>query len=267
MDVNDAPRRSFLFSFGIDRLGLLPLRAPYVAAAVIAVLTALAVVGVMHLKVDDSLSELFRTNTKEFRQYEEIDRRFPSSEYDVLVVVEGPDLLKKPQLEAFARTAVELQLADGVGGLVSMLSARDKPDPSGYAPPLVPDELPDGAAYEEILKRLRDNDVVKGKFLSDDGQLALIVIALDRKLVEERTPGVIIGGIDAAVKEGLAGSALTYKLTGAPVMQLEIRNAVERDRLMYNAFGVVVGMVQLSLPQVLKYINPPNTFMEKMTGL
>ncbi len=243
MDVNDAPRRSFLFSFGIDKLGLVPLRAPYVAAAVIVVLTALAVLGVMRLKVDDSLSELFRTNTKEFQQYEEIDRRFPSSEYDVLVVVEGPNLLQKAQLEAFGRTAVDLQLADGVGGLVSMLSARDKPDPSGYAPPLVPDELPDGAAYEEILKRLRDNDVVKGKFLSDDGQLALIVIALDRKMVEERTPGVIIGGIDAAVKEGLAGSGLTFKLTGAPVMQLEIRNAVERDRLVYNGLGFLVGMV------------------------
>ena len=47
------------------------------------------------LKVDDSLSELFRTNTEEFRRYEAIDRRFPSSEYDVLVVVEGHDLLKR----------------------------------------------------------------------------------------------------------------------------------------------------------------------------
>ena len=243
MDVNEAPRRSFLFSFGIDRLGLVALRAPYLSALLIAVLTAFAVLGVMRLKVDDSLSELFRTDTREFRQYEEIDRRFPSSEYDVLVVVEGPDLLKRAQLEAFGRTAVELQLADGVGGLVSMLSARDKPDPSGYAPPLVPDDLPEGAAYDAVVERLRDNDVVKGKFLSDDGQLALIVLALERKTVEERSPAAVIGGIDKAVSEGLAGSGLTYKLTGAPVMQLEIRNAVERDRLVYNGLGFVVGIV------------------------
>ena len=243
MAMSEPPRRSFLFSFGIDRLGLVALRAPLVSAVVIAMLTALAIVGVMRMKVDDSLSELFRTNTPEFRQYEEIDRRFPSSEFDVLVVVEGKDLLGRRDLEAFARTAVELQLADGVTGIVSMLSARDKPDPSGYAPPLVPDELPDGAAFAQVIERLRSNDVVKGKFLSDDGQLALIVIALDRRVVEDKSARTVIGGIDTAVKEGLAGSGLTYKLTGAPVMQLEIRNAVERDRLVYNGLGFLVGVV------------------------
>ncbi len=243
MDVKEPPSRSFRFSFGIDRLGLVALAAPYLSALLIALLTVLAVVGVMRLKVDDSLSELFRTSTREFRQYEEIDRRFPSSEYDVLVVVEGKDLLKRQQIDAFSRMAVDLQLADGVSGLVSMLSARDKPDASGYAPPLVPDELPEGSAYDQIIKRVRDNDVVKGKFLSDDGELALVVLALDRKMVEERTAAVVIGGIDTAAKDALQGSGLTFKLTGAPVMQLEIRNAVERDRLVYNGLGFVVGMI------------------------
>ena len=82
----------------------------------------------------------FRTDTPEFRQYEEIDRRFPSSEYDVLVVVEGTALLSREKLEAFRNAVVELQLTDGVGGLVSMLSARNMPDASGYASPVVPDE-------------------------------------------------------------------------------------------------------------------------------
>ncbi len=243
MASTEEPRKSFLFSFGIDRLGLVALRAPYLSAAVIALLTALAVLGVLNLKVDDSLSELFRTNTPEFRQYEEIDRRFPSSEYDVLIVVEGKDLLKKPQLEAFGNAARELNLTDGVHGLVSMLSARDKPDAKGYAPPLVPDELPDGEAFGKIITALRENDIVKGKFLSDDGQLALIVIALDRKVVEEQSARTVIGMVNESTAKALEGSGLTYKLTGAPVMQLEIRNAVERDRLVYNGLGFLVGMV------------------------
>src|SRR3990172_12120438 len=165
--TDEPPRRSFLFSFGLDRLGLLALKAPYLSAVLIALLTALAIVGVSRMKVDDSLSELFRTDTKEFRQYEEIDRRFPSSEYDVLVVIEGPDLMKKPQLEAFRNVAVELQLTDGVGGIVSMMSARGKPDESGYAPPVVPDDLPEaGAEYDAVIASLKSNDIVKGKFLS-----------------------------------------------------------------------------------------------------
>jgi len=237
-------RRSFLFSFGLDKIGLIALKAPYVSATLILILTSLAILGVSRLKVDDSLSELFRTDTKEFRQYEEIDRRFPSSEYDVLVVVEGKDLLKKPQLEAFSRAVVETQLVDGAGGVVSMLSARDKPDASGFAPALLPDELPEaGPEYDAIIGRLKSNDIVKGKFLSDDGELAMVVIALDREVVTDKTPKVVIGEIQSTLDRELKGSGLTAKLTGAPVMQLEIRNAVERDRLVYNGLGAIAGMI------------------------
>jgi uncharacterized protein len=196
----------------------------------------------MRLRVDDSLSELFRTDTEEFRRYEEIDRRFPSSEYDVLVVVEGKDLLKKPQLEAFRRAIIDLQLADGVDGLVSMLSARGKPDASGYAAPIVPDELPDDAqAYAAIISQMRSNEIVAGKFLSPDGELALAVIALDRKAVEEQSAKVIIGSIADQLKKELAPVGLKSHLTGAPVMQLEIRNAVERDQILYNGLGLLFG--------------------------
>src|SRR5438045_8292639 len=109
------PRRSF--AFGLERLGLIGLAAPAVTVVLIVVMSALAVWGLTLLRVDDSLSELFRTDTEEFRRYEEIDRRFPSSEYDVLVVIEGKDLLAKPQLEAFRRAIVDLQLPAVVDGL------------------------------------------------------------------------------------------------------------------------------------------------------
>src|SRR5262245_25399795 len=166
------PHRSFALGLGLQRAGLFALKVPRLTAALIVMLSMVAAVGVAQLKVDDSLSELFRTDTEEFRRYEEIDRRFPSSEYDVLVVVEGKDLLKRPQIEALRRAIVDLQLADGVEGLVSMLSARGKPDASGYAAPIVPDELPDGPAYDDMIKALRANEIVSGKFLSPDGELA-----------------------------------------------------------------------------------------------
>ncbi|MGE5266333.1 MAG: efflux RND transporter permease subunit [Deltaproteobacteria bacterium] len=243
MESGDAPRRSFLFTFGIEKLGLVALKAPYLSALLIAVLTALAVYGVMNLRVDDSLSELFRTDTKEFRQYEEIDRRFPSSEYDVLIAVDGKNLLTRDGLKALQNTVVELQLTDGVGGLVSMLSARAKPDATGYAAPVVPDEIPEeGPAFDAMLAELKSNDIVMGKFVSEVGELALIVIALDRKAVEKSTARTIIGGIQEVVDKELAGTGLTAKLTGAPVMQLEIRNAVERDRLVYNGLGFLAGL-------------------------
>lgn len=236
-------RRSFRFSFGLDKLGLVALSAPYVSALVIVILSVLAIFGVSMIKVDDSLSELFRTNTEEFRQYEAIDRLFPSSEFDVLIVVEGDNLLTRDGLTRFAEITTFLQLEDGVGGLVSMLSARGKPDENGYAAPIVPDDIPtDDTEFKNVVERLRSNDIVKGKFLSDDGKLALIVISIDRKDAEKLGLRQIIQGLRNVTDEQLQGSGLTAQYTGAPVMQLEIRNAVERDRLIYNGLGFLVGL-------------------------
>ncbi|MDX2204786.1 MAG: MMPL family transporter [Hyphomicrobiaceae bacterium] len=235
------PRRSF--AFGLENLGFAGLRHPLATTLMVLLLSVLAGIGLARLKVDDSLSELFRTDTEEFRRYEEIDRRFPSSEYDVLLVVEGKDLLKKPQLEAFRRAIVDLQLGDGVDGVVSMLSARGKPDASGYAAPIVPDDLPDGPAYDRIIETMRANEIVAGKFLSDDGELAMAVIALDRKVVAEQGAKEIIGAIKTTVAGEVGPLGLKAHLTGAPVMQLEIRNAVERDQILYNGLGLLFGAI------------------------
>jgi predicted RND superfamily exporter protein len=230
-----------LISLGLDRLGILALWRPWLSGLVILALTVLAGFGFERLKVDDSLSELFRMNTPEFRQYLEIDRRFPSSEYDVLVVVEGQKLLEHKQLDAFSHMVIDLQLEEGVNGLVSMLSARGQPDATGYAPPIVPDELPEGQAYTDMIKALRTNEIVSGKFLSADGTLALVVISLDRAVVADLGAKKVIGGLREAAEKALEGTGLRSSLTGAPVMQLEIRNAVERDQLVYNGLGLAFG--------------------------
>jgi predicted RND superfamily exporter protein len=237
------PRRSFALSLGLNKLGLLGLRAPLLSALVVILLTGLAALGLLRIKVDDSLSELFRTNTPEFKTYEEIDRLFPSSEYDVLVVVEGKKLLTREGLTAFANAASDLQLADGVDGIVSMLSARGRPDATGYAPPIVPDPLPEGADLDAVVTALKSNDIVKGKFLSNDGELALIVLALDRAVVAEKSAKTVIGGIEEVAKQDLGPAGLSVKLSGAPVMQLEIRNAVERDQIVYNGLGLLFGAI------------------------
>ena len=43
--------------------------------------------------------------------------------------------------------------------------------------------------------------------------------------------------------DDLAGSGLNAQLSGVPVMQLEIRNAVKRDGLTYNILGILAGCI------------------------
>ncbi|MDH3579392.1 MAG: MMPL family transporter [Hyphomicrobiales bacterium] len=230
-------------SFGLERIGLLPLRYPWTTAIVLAVITIAAVIGMQRLTVDDSLSELFRADTTEFRQYETMAQRFPSSEFDVLIVVEGKTLLKRQTLDKLRDTVIELQFVPSMKGLISLFSARQPPRKGEVPPPLFPADLPQGAAYDRLIDKVLANQIIAGKLLSDDGELALIVVALDRKVVASQGLRQAVGEIRNIAEQGLAGTGLNVQLSGAPVMQLEIRNAVERDQLLYNALGFLLGAI------------------------
>ena len=96
-------RKLHPIALGVERIGLLSLSHPWIVAIAAIALMIAAAFGVTRIKVDDSLSQLFRSNTPEFKQYEEVTRRFPSSEFDVLVVVEGKDLLARESVRKIAR--------------------------------------------------------------------------------------------------------------------------------------------------------------------
>ena len=228
-------------ALGFERIGLLSLSHPWIVAIAAIALMIAAAFGVTRIKVDDLLSQLFRSNTPEFKQYEEVARRFPSSEFDVLVVLEGKDLLARGSVEKLRDLVIDLQLVDGARGVISMFSARQPRDKGKIPAPLFPDQLPEGAAYGKLIDRVMANEIIRGKLLSQDGQLALVVLALAPEVAESNELRAVVGDIRKTVDADLAGSGLTAELSGVPVMQLEIREAVEHDRLVYNTVGFLAG--------------------------
>ncbi|EKS30664.1 efflux RND transporter permease subunit [Afipia felis] len=239
--VSADPRRNFSIAFGLERIGLIAVRAPVVTLIVLAALCVGAFFGLQHIKIDDSLSQLFRSDTPEYKQYEEVTKRFPSSEFDVLVVVEGKALLERNSLEKLRDLVTDLQLVDGTRGIISLFSARQPPENGNLPAALFPETLPQGQAYQDLVAKVRSNEIIRGKLLSEDGTLALIVLALDPQVVSSKGLSTTIGEIRKLMGEDLAGTGLTSQLSGVPVMQLEIRNAVERDGMTYNIAGVLAG--------------------------
>ena len=193
------------------------------------------------IKIDDSLSQLFHSDTPEFRLYQQETRRFPSSEFDVLVVVESKTLLQRASIAKLRNLVIDLQLIDGTRGIISLFSAREPPVAGKLPGPLIPNELPQGADYEQLVQRIRSNEILRNKLLSRDGTLTLIVLALDPDAVQSTKLSGVIDQIRQTAHNDLTGTNLTASLTGVPVMQLEIRNALERDRVIYNAFGFAAG--------------------------
>ena len=205
------------------------------------VLGLLATVGFARVKVDDSLSQLFRSDTEQFRTYEEVTHRFPSNEYDILVVIEGDRLLERSSLEKLRELAIDIQLIDGTRGLISIFSAREPPQAGQIPPPLFPNPLPQGAEYQALIERVMANEIIRDKMLSPDGKLTLMVLALEPAATGPDSLNKVVEEVRKEVRDHLAGTGLKGELSGVPVMQHEIRNAIQTDRLLYNTLGFAVG--------------------------
>jgi predicted RND superfamily exporter protein len=112
-------------ALGLEYIGLIALRFPFLIAFVSIVLLIAGALGLTRIEVDDSLSQLFRSDTEEFKTFEKVTERFPSSEFDVLVVVEGKNLLERASIEKLRDLVVDLQLIDGTrGGDLALLGSR-----------------------------------------------------------------------------------------------------------------------------------------------
>lgn len=243
-EIRSAPiRRSGpSIALNLEQIALLPLRAPRLTALVAIVLAALAVIGIQRIRVDNSLSQLFRSNDPAFKQFEQVSREFPSSEYDILIVVSGDSLLERDWVGKLRDLVTDVQLIEGTRGALSMFSARLPSAQGGGLPqPLFPDPLPAGDAYQRLIDGAKANDIIRGKLLSDDGKLAVVIVSLDPAVVEGGKLDAVVGDVRKTAADDLNGTGLETQLTGVPVMQLEIRHALERDRILYNAIGFALG--------------------------
>ncbi|HKN28581.1 MAG TPA: MMPL family transporter [Roseiarcus sp.] len=225
----------------------MPFRAP--AATVLAALAiaVLAILGIQRITTDDSLSQLFRSEDPAFKQFEQVSREFPSSEYDVLIVVSGQSLLDRESVEKLRGFVTDVQLVDGTRGALSMFSARQPAPEGGLPEPLFPDPLPEGSAYHALVDLVKGNEIIRGKLLSDDGRLAVVILSLEPSAVDGGKLEAVVNDIRQTMAEDLQGTGLTAELTGVPVMQLEIRHALERDRILYNAVGFALGCLVAAL--------------------
>ena len=242
-DKIEQPPKGLSIAFGLERIGLIAVKAPIVSCLILVVLIVGAIFGIQRIKIDDSLSQLFRSNSKDYKQYEAETKRFPATEFDVLVVVEGKTLLARDNLEKLRDLVTDLQLVDGTRGLISLFSARQAPAPGKLPAALFPNELPQGADYDKFIETVKSNEIIRGKLLSEDGTLALIVLSLEPDVVASSKLGKTVGDIRKLMADDLKGSGLKAELSGVPVMQLEIRNAVERDGLTYNILGILAGCI------------------------
>jgi predicted RND superfamily exporter protein len=232
--------------FGLERFGLVTLARPRLTAIALVLLTAFCALGVWRIEATGALSDFFRGDNKDYRLYQQMSERFPTSEFDVFVVVEGQDLLTPDRLEDVRMLHLELQFVEAVNGVLSIFSMRQAPDAEGYPPPMFPANMPRGEAFDALKEKVAAHPLLDGKLLTTpEGQtpLTILIVSLNKSSVAGDGLNAAVNEIKALASESLGGTGLSVRMAGVPVMQADLRGAIENDRLLFNTAGVFMGML------------------------
>ena len=239
------PTRLYRFTKAFLLLGEISARWPARALVALLALSAVMAIGLAGLSTDDALDRFLRSGTPDYQAFERLRERFPSSDLDVYVAVDGRELFSLEHLQQMQDLQFALLLSDAVESVVSVFSLRE-PLRAGRLPaPIIPTDIPqEPETLSALEKRVDEHPLASGRLMSkpDAGsRLALFVVALSRGEVAKRGLPVVIGELKAIVGETATASDLRLGLAGIPVMKAEVIESTGQDALVFTAVGFLVG--------------------------
>lgn len=237
--------------FGIERIGLVAINHPKRTLAALVAMTLFCVYGLFSLQPEGRLSEIYHGSSQNYAEYERIAKAFPSSELDLYLLVSGKDLLSRQRISDLRAVQEEVEFADGVAGTLSIFSLRGTPDKQkkDYSPPLFAADVDslDDDAFATTMKAVASHPDAIGKLLTapdaEGKQTCLIVVTLKEEAVREGTLWGVLDKLEKTARDVAEPAGLELRLGGMPFFQQEIRNAINRDLVVFNISGIVIGVL------------------------
>lgn len=231
--------------FGLERLGLLAIGMPRATCIVMLAVTIVSVAGLAKLRLSESIEEFFRSESSQHvDKYREMKKAFPATEQEVLAVFEGNDLLRRDTLEAVRDLHLELQLVEPVASVLSIFAIREPPDDTGYAAPLLPNELPEGAAFERLIDRVQNHPLIYGNLLSkpdSEARVMMMIISLKKSALSDRALGPAFTELERTISDVLGETGLIVRLTGTPAMMRDTLDGIRHDRIVFGLVSFLIG--------------------------
>ena len=215
------------FELGVQR--------PRLVGALLVGLTLLSVVGLTRLRFDDDYRSVFRSDAPEYVALEEMTDIFGREDNDLMVVVDGPDMLAPGSLEFLWRLHQAIGEIHGVESVYSLASL-----------PTVAVRLRRGGpTMAESLTGLRDaisaNPLVVDKLLSGDGRTTILVAHLGDAALTVQELDLRLTAIRAAIDQVAPVDDVRIRLTGIPEIRIDVIRTVQRDQITFNIVAILVA--------------------------
>lgn len=225
--------------FGLERVALLGVARPWIAAALLALIFGIAGYGLTKLRFDDNLRNVFGGSTTEFAVYAEATRQFVDPENQLIVLVEGASLAETDTFERLRELQFELQFLDGVADVFSLFALRSPPEGAADAPLLV-DESTTELSPENV-DLIRSHPILGEKLLSADASAMIYFVTPAEPDAPLTVSRQIKAEIEILASDLLAGTATLATVTGFPAVRISVVDVLVRDQRVLNVIGATIG--------------------------
>ncbi len=227
--------------FGLERVVLFVFERPLLGSLIVLVVALFAGYGMMHVRFNDDLRNIFAGDTQTYRDYVAATDEFVDPENELLILVEGKDLGSPENFQKLQDFQLELQLLDGVDNVYSVFALREPPDANGDAAALVTDAST--GLTPDLIKRIRAQPVLGDRLINADGSALVFNVTPSEPKAPLSFARTIVKEIDATAKDALKGSDLKVTVTGFPVIRYSIADIVRHDQITLNIVGALIGTV------------------------
>ncbi|MEZ5812144.1 MAG: MMPL family transporter [Rhizobiaceae bacterium] len=227
--------------FGLEHIGLAALRWRKLFLAMVALTTAIAVVGIFRLGFDDDVILAFRSDSQTYRDFTDLLSERTGSANDVIVIAEADEPLDAATLRHLRELHFELEFEDGVGTVLSAFALRQAGQDGEPGPALFPDAFGDDD-LPYILDRVRAHPFGLGRAISADGAAIMLVITEDGSATTNGEIRAFIERLEATAAR-FARPGLTINVLGMEKTRFEIADAILHDQIVFNTGGSLVSIL------------------------
>ena len=110
--------------FGLEHLGYLTLRRPFLVGIFVLALSVLALTQVPRANVDGDLLRVYAHSGPEYDTYERLANTFGTFENDIYLLVSSPNMTDPDVIERMRELSFDLELSDYAEGTLSPFSLR-----------------------------------------------------------------------------------------------------------------------------------------------
>ncbi|MEO0329838.1 MAG: MMPL family transporter [Pseudomonadota bacterium] len=214
--------------FGLERIGLAALRLPLVSSLVIALVTLVALVGVLRLEFSGENIEILRDGSVELEHYDELLQSFRNFNNDAVVLMRIPNLATVEGIETFRELNFEFQLDDRVESILSIFSLVRYASPELGWQSALPAEFQTDDEVKAALKALAAEIPSSQSLFSPNYDSAVMVVYTKAEATADNQVQETMRGLTELAKD-FETDSISISIAGQPAIRADIIHSIVSD--------------------------------------